>query len=58
MIRPVACANLRECGVVQPLAMVTMFQVFPASQRGFAMGIYGFGVVLSPAIGPTIGGLQ
>lgn len=44
-------------GVVQPLAMVTMFQVFPPERRGAAMGIFGIGVVLAPALGPWIGGL-
>ncbi|QEM67107.1 multidrug efflux MFS transporter [Geobacter sp. FeAm09] len=44
-------------GIIQPLAMIAIFQVFPANQRGRAMGIYGLGVVLSPAIGPALGGL-
>lgn len=44
-------------GIVQPLAMVVMSQVFPPSQRGRAMGIYGVGIVLAPALGPTVGGL-
>ena len=44
-------------GIVQPLAMVVMSQVFPPSQRGKAMGIYGVGIVLAPALGPTAGGV-
>jgi EmrB/QacA subfamily drug resistance transporter len=44
-------------GVVQPLAMVLMFRVYPPDQRGMAMGIFGVGVVLAPAIGPWVGGL-
>lgn len=44
-------------GVVQPLGMVLLFQVFPANQRGSAMGIYGIGVVLAPALGPWMGGV-
>lgn len=43
-------------GVLQPLAMVVLFRVFPLAERGRAMGIYGFGIVLAPAIGPAIGG--
>ena len=43
-------------GLIQPLAMVVMSEVFPASQRGRAMGIFGIGIVLSPAVGPTFGG--
>lgn len=46
-----------SAGVTQPLAMIAMFSVFPPHQRGTAMGIFGLGVVLAPAIGPTIGGI-
>lgn len=44
-------------GIVQPLAIVVMSQVLPPSQRGRAMGIYGVGIVLAPALGSTVGGL-
>lgn len=44
-------------GLVQPLAMVVMFLVFPPAQRGRAMGLFGMGVVLAPALGPTLGGV-
>ncbi|WP_240790022.1 DHA2 family efflux MFS transporter permease subunit [Roseomonas sp. HF4] len=44
-------------GMVQPLGMQIIFQVFPAERRGSAMGIYAVGVVLAPALGPTLGGL-
>lgn len=44
-------------GIVQPLAMMIMFRVFPAEKRGSAMGIFGVGVVLAPALGPWVGGL-
>src|SRR5690606_6219291 len=44
-------------GIVQPLAMVIIFQVFPPERRGAAMGIFGIGVVLAPALGPWIGGV-
>ncbi|MCK9215864.1 MAG: DHA2 family efflux MFS transporter permease subunit [Rhodoferax sp.] len=43
-------------GILQPLAMIMLFRVFPANERGRAMGIYGIGIVLAPAIGPTLGG--
>jgi DHA2 family multidrug resistance protein len=43
-------------GILQPLAMVTLFRVFPLEERGRAMGLYGFGVVLAPAAGPAVGG--
>ena len=43
-------------GIVTPMVMVTMFEVFPADRRGLAMGVYGSGVVLAPALGPVVGG--
>ena len=45
-------------GILQPLAMQVIFQVFPPERRGSAMGIYGIGVVLAPALGPTLGGIM
>ncbi|MBT6278209.1 MAG: DHA2 family efflux MFS transporter permease subunit [Chromatiales bacterium] len=47
-----ACA-----GLLQPLTMTVMFPLFPADQRGKAMGIYGMGFILGPALGPTVGGI-
>ncbi|NKC16437.1 MAG: DHA2 family efflux MFS transporter permease subunit [Gammaproteobacteria bacterium] len=44
-------------GVIQPLSMVVLALVFPPERRGFAMGVYGMGVVLAPAIGPLAGGI-
>jgi EmrB/QacA subfamily drug resistance transporter len=44
-------------GVMQPLSMIALFEVYPFEERGRAMGIFGFGVVLAPAIGPSVGGL-
>ncbi|MBF5057992.1 EmrB/QacA family drug resistance transporter [Alcanivorax sp. 521-1] len=44
-------------GLIQPLAMITIFQVFPLHKRGQAMGIYGMGVILGPAIAPALGGV-
>jgi EmrB/QacA subfamily drug resistance transporter len=45
-------------GILQPLAMYTLFQVFPPNQRGSAMGLFGLIVILGPAMGPTIGGIM
>ena len=39
-------------GLAQPLGMVAIFQIVPANRRGTAMGIYGLGVILAPALGP------
>ena len=44
-------------GLVQPLSMVLMFQVFPIHQRGKAMGLFGVGVVVAPTLGPAFGGV-
>jgi DHA2 family multidrug resistance protein len=43
-------------GILQPLAMVVLFRVFPVEERGRAMALYGFGIVLAPAVGPALGG--
>ena len=43
-------------GILQPLAMVALFRVYPPDERGRAMGLFGFGIVLAPAVGPAIGG--
>jgi EmrB/QacA subfamily drug resistance transporter len=43
-------------GLLQPLAMYTLFRVFPADKRGLAMGFFGMSVILGPALGPTLGG--
>lgn len=44
-------------GIMQPLAMTVIFTVFPPERRGSAMGLFGLGVVLAPAVGPAVGGL-
>lgn len=44
-------------GLLQPLAMSVIFQAFRPHERGLAMGLFGMGVVVGPAIGPTIGGI-
>ncbi|GAB3680872.1 DHA2 family efflux MFS transporter permease subunit [Salinisphaera aquimarina] len=44
-------------GIIQPLGLVMIFQVFDDSERGKALGMYGMGVVLAPAIGPAVGGV-
>jgi DHA2 family multidrug resistance protein len=45
-------------GVLQPLSMYTLFQVFPPNRRGAAMGWFGMSVILGPALGPTLGGVM
>lgn len=43
-------------GLAMPLALNIITDVFPAEKRGTVMGFYGFGVILAPAIGPSVGG--
>jgi len=44
-------------GLLQPLAVYTLYRVFPPHQKGRAMGLFGFSVILGPALGPSLGGL-
>lgn len=46
-----ACA-----GVIQPLSMFLVLAAAPPERQGRAMSLYGLGVVLAPALGPTIAG--
>ena len=43
-------------GLMMPLAISTLFQVFPPNQRGQAMGFFAIPMVAGPALGPTLGG--
>src|ERR1051325_7358666 len=43
-------------GMMLPMAISTLFQVFPPHQRGQAMGFFAIPMVAGPALGPTIGG--
>jgi EmrB/QacA subfamily drug resistance transporter len=44
------------CGVVQPIPAITILRSFGKHEQGRAMGLFGFGVVLAPALGPSVGG--
>lgn len=54
----VACRVLQGlgAGLVMPVAQSMMLEAFPPEKRGMAMGIYGMGAIMGPAIGPTVGG--
>jgi EmrB/QacA subfamily drug resistance transporter len=43
-------------GVLQPIPAIVILRMFGSGEQGRAMGIFGFGVVLAPAVGPSIGG--
>lgn len=44
-------------GVVQPIPAVIILYAFLPHEQGRASGIFGMGVVLAPAIGPSVGGI-
>jgi EmrB/QacA subfamily drug resistance transporter len=44
-------------GILQPIPAIVILYAFAAGERGRAMGIFGFGVVLAPAVGPSVGGV-
>jgi EmrB/QacA subfamily drug resistance transporter len=44
-------------GVMQPIPAIMILYAFKSREQGKAMGIFGMGVVLAPALGPSIGGL-
>jgi DHA2 family multidrug resistance protein len=43
-------------GPVIPMAQAIMWEIFPLRQRGTAMSVWGFGIMLAPILGPTVGG--
>jgi len=43
-------------GALIPVSQAILRETFPPDEQGMAMGLYGFGVVLGPAFGPTLGG--
>jgi len=44
-------------GAITPTALAIIATVFPENERGRAMGIWGLGMVMGPALGPTLGGI-
>jgi len=44
-------------GVVQPIPAIIILRAFGPEEQGRASGIFGMGVVLAPALGPSVGGL-
>ena len=43
-------------GALQPLSQAILLESFPPKKRGAAMALFGFGVVVAPVLGPTLGG--
>lgn len=44
-------------GVLQVLPNIVIMRAFESREQGRATGIFGFGVVFAPALGPSIGGV-
>lgn len=44
-------------GVVQPIPAIIILRAFQPHEQGRASGLFGMGVVLAPAVGPSVGGL-
>jgi len=45
-------------GSIQPTSMAILTRTFPTGERGRAIGIWGFGHMMGPMLGPTTGGLM
>lgn len=43
-------------GMIMPVSMTIIFQMFEPKERGLAMGFWGIASMAAPAIGPTLGG--
>lgn len=43
-------------GAMNPTGMAMIADVFDPKERGKAMGFFGMGIIVGPAIGPTLGG--
>ncbi|MDD2717087.1 MAG: DHA2 family efflux MFS transporter permease subunit [Candidatus Wallbacteria bacterium] len=43
-------------GAIQPVGMSIITELFEPHERGRALGIWGIGIMVGPAVGPTLGG--
>jgi DHA2 family multidrug resistance protein len=43
-------------GMMMPVSMTIIFNIFPKEKMGTVLGIWGLGAVIAPAIGPTLSG--
>jgi EmrB/QacA subfamily drug resistance transporter len=43
-------------GILPVVSLSMLYQIVPRQRIGTAMGLYGLGIVVAPAIGPTLGG--
>ena len=43
-------------GIIPVVALSMLYRIVPREKIGAAMGMYGLGIVVAPAVGPTLGG--
>ncbi|ACV63139.1 drug resistance transporter, EmrB/QacA subfamily [Desulfofarcimen acetoxidans DSM 771] len=43
-------------GMVMPVTMAIIYRIVPMRKIGTALGVWGIGAIMGPAIGPTLGG--
>jgi EmrB/QacA subfamily drug resistance transporter len=43
-------------GVLPVVTLSMLYQIVPKEKIGTAMGLYGLGIIVAPAVGPTLGG--
>jgi EmrB/QacA subfamily drug resistance transporter len=43
-------------GVIPVTCLTILYRMVPPRKLGIAMGMYGFGIVVAPGVGPTLGG--
>lgn len=43
-------------GAIMTVSQAILRETFPPAEQAMAMGLYGMGVVVAPAVGPTLGG--
>ncbi len=43
-------------GAIQPIGMAIVAELFEPHERGKALGVWGTGIMVGPALGPTLGG--
>jgi EmrB/QacA subfamily drug resistance transporter len=57
MVLAARVAEGLAAGAVQPIPAIIILRAFEPHEQGRASGIFGMGVVLAPALGPSIGGV-
>lgn len=45
-----------SAGILMPTGQAILYESFPPERRGSSMAVFGLGIMVGPAIGPTLGG--